>query len=1035
MEREIYDRDRAGVSDAVLLEDYTSDDVFIANLQKRFHENIIYTYIGQVLVSVNPYKELPIYSEQDIQTYRKKYFFENPPHVFATSDNAFRLLIEENRSQCILISGESGSGKTENSKKILQYIAAASGHVESVESVKDKLLQTNPILEAFGNAKTNRNNNSSRFGKYMDINFNWQGVPDGGDILNYLLEKSRIVHQNANERNFHIFYQLLSGGDEQLLEKLHLKRNFADYSYISGGDILPSTDKNLDDANNFKVVMNAMNTIEIPKEEQDELLDIVASVLHLGNITFGVGEKGHSTVYENEAVHAFANILGIEFDQVKKCLTHRTIDAHGDLVTSPLNRDQSFYARDALAKAMYARVFDWLVETINKSIHTPTSTSRVKTNHVLGVLDIYGFEVFETNTYEQLCINFCNEKLQQLFIELTLKQEQEEYLKEGIEWTPVEYFNNKIICDLIEEKHVGIISLLDEECLRPGDATDLTFLEKMNERLASHPHYIFNSSRASLVIQKLVHRDEFQLRHYAGDVKYNVDGFLDKNSDLLFRDLKEAMSASKNSIIKLLFPSSEFLLSRKRPDTAITQFKNSLNNLMQILASKEPSYIRCIKPNQLQTSDNFDFELVRHQVKYLGLMENLRVRRAGFAYRRTYDAFLERYKCLSKQTWPNFKGNPRDGVQIIANELNYGADDYRMGKTKVFIRLPQTLFMTEDAFQLKKNYVASIIQARWKGKIQRRKYLELRESVIITQSYCRRVLAKRRLAERKGAVERIRFFIKGFITRNQAPNECNAKFIQLVKQMWLIRLSKSLPNSFMNHSWPKPSAHCEEASEHLKKMHLLYLAKRYRDRLTPERKAAFDMKVLAESVFKGAKRSYPKSIPHWFINDRVVDHHQAQIKSFIKSPTFGERVIYQTSCMKYDRRGYKPRERILIIGDKSLFLIDAKTYKQKHRISLNKIPNIVLTKEGDNLLLVRIPLELKKDKGDLILDVPYIIECCTWWIKATNNINIIQITDSATFSHNMTSGKSGVIQVELGTASITTITKAKSGNLLVIAAQ
>jgi myosin-1 len=278
-------------------------------------------------------------------------------------------------------------------------------------------------------------------------------------------------------------------------------------------------------------------------------------------------------------------------------------------------------------------------------------------------------------------------------------------------------------------------------------------------------------------------------------------------------------------------------------------------------------------------------------VKYLGLMENLRVRRAGFAYRRTYEAFLERYKCLSKQTWPNFKGSARDGVQIIANELSYGADDYRMGRTKIFIRLPQTLFQTEDAFQLRKNFVASLIQARWKGKVQRKKYLELRASVIATQAYCRRLLAKKRLVERRAAVGRIRFFIKGFITRNQAPNECNAKFIQLVKQMWLLRLAKALPLSFMNHTWPQPAAHCEEASKQLKNMHLLYLAKRYRDKLTSERRAQFDMKVLAESVFRASKRTYPKSIPQWFVNDRVADHHQAQINSFIKGPTFGERVI------------------------------------------------------------------------------------------------------------------------------------------------
>lgn len=464
-------------------------------------------------------------------------------------------------------------------------------------------------------------------------------------------------------------------------------------------------------------------------------------------------------------------------------------------------------------------------------------------------------------------------------------------MREGIEWTPITYFNNKVICDLIEERHVGIVALLDEECLRPGDASDLTFLDKMNDRLSSHPHYIFNSSRASLQVQKLIGRNEFQLRHYAGDVKYSVDGFLDKNNDLLFRDLKESMSLSNNSIIKLIFPSSEFLMSRKRPDTAITQFKNSLNNLMEILISKEPSYIRCIKPNDMQSAGAFGLELARHQVKYLGLMENLRVRRAGFAYRRTYEAFLERYKCLSAQTWPNWKGSARDGVQVLANELKYGSEDYRMGRTKIFIRLPKTLFNTEDCFQLKKNFVASVIQARWKGKQQRKRYVQLRESVIVTQSYCRRFLAKKKLDERRAAVDRIRFLIKGFITRNDPPNECNEKFIQLVKHMWLVRLSKSLPKSFMNHTWPNPAAHCVEASKHLKRMHLLQLANRYRSKLSSERRAQFELKIIAETVFMGKKRNYQKSLPNWFIQDRLPDHHKSQINGFIKSSLFGEKMI------------------------------------------------------------------------------------------------------------------------------------------------
>lgn len=444
---------------------------------------------------------------------------------------------------------------------------------------------------------------------------------------------------------------------------------------------------------------------------------------------------------------------------------------------------------------------------------------------------------------------------------------------------------------MIEERHLGIIALMDEECLRPGDATDLTLLGKLNERLASHPHYIFNSSRASLDIQKYVARNEFQLRHYAGDVKYSVDGFLDKNNDLLFRNLKEAMSMSENSIMRLLFPTTEFLGSRKRPDTAITQFKNSLNNLMVILSSKEPSYIRCIKPNDLQAPDAFNIDIVRHQVKYLGLMENLRVRRAGFAYRRSYEAFLQRYKCLSRQTWPNFKGNPRDGVQIIINELNYGTDDFRMGKTKIFIRLPKTLFATEDAFQQKKNWVASLIQARWKAKLQRRKYLKMRAAIIALQAYCRGFVARKRAEKRRAAIQRIKNFLKGYITRNQAPNGFNEKFIKYVKYLWLIRLSQSLPKSFVNHEWPKPAAHCEEASKLLKQIHLLYLAKQYRDRLSSEKKNQLEMKVVAEEIFKNKKKNYPQSIPNWFRSEWLQQSHRPETMNFIKSPAFEEKMI------------------------------------------------------------------------------------------------------------------------------------------------
>ncbi|XP_058458353.1 unconventional myosin IC [Malaya genurostris] len=1024
MERGLHDRDRVGLQDQVLLENYQSEDAFIDNLKKRFQEDLIYTYIGHVLISVNPYKELPIYTEEDIKQYRKKHFFEAPPHVFALSDNAYRSLTEENRGQCILISGESGSGKTEASKKVLQFIAAATGHTNRVEGVKDKLLQSNPVLEAFGNAKTNRNDNSSRFGKYMDVQFDFTGVPEGGNILNYLLEKSRVVHQSSGERNFHIFYQILTGADDQLLQELHLKRTLDTYYYLTDGE--NGNDVNIKDSDNYRQVRRAMSVIEISDAEQKLILEIVASVLHMGNVGF-TEEEGQAKILKPESVAAISKLLGCEVEQLRNAFTNRTIEARGDVVTSPLNRDMAIYARDALAKAVYDRLFTWLVCRINTSLH---SEFIVKKNSVMGILDIYGFEIFKKNSFEQFCINFCNEKLQQLFIELTLKQEQEEYLREGIEWVPVEYFDNKVICNLIEEKHKGIIALMDEECLRPGDPTDLSFLRKMNDNLGDHAHYICHS-RASTTVQKTLGRDEFRLVHYAGDVTYNVHGFLDKNNDLLFRDLKEAMASCKNEIIKSCFPSAE-ISSKKRPDTAVTQFKNSLNNLMDILMCKEPSYIRCIKPNDHQVHHNFEFELVRHQVKYLGLMENLRVRRAGFAYRRTYERFLQRYKCLSKQTWPHYPGPAKEGVQILACELGYNHDDYRMGKTKIFIRFPKTLFDTEDAFQTKKHYLAAIIQSRWKGRRQRKIYLETYAKIITGQKYIRRYLAIQERKRRRAAADKIRFFIKGFITRHEEPNECNKSFIEHTKRHWLLKLSKHLPKSFMNHTWIPAPKHCLEASVLLRRLHKLLLARVYRLSLAPEKKKQFELKVLAQSTFKGRKKNYPESVGPWFMDDRISKMHATPISNFVVTQMNNERLHYSTPVIKYDRHGYKPRERFFLLSDQAVYLLDGKTYKQKHRLPLDKI-DFCITSERDGVMLIRIPLELKKDKGDLILDVPDIIECCIWIMDIAGNRNIVNIVETGSLSHNLVRGKSGVIEIQTGPQP--SITRAKSGNLLVIAGQ
>ncbi|CAH2095894.1 unnamed protein product [Euphydryas editha] len=1030
MEHALQHRERVGVQDFVLLEDYRSEAAFIDNLKKRFRENIIYTYIGNVLISVNPYKNLPIYTEEKTKLYFQKAFFEAPPHVFAIADNAYRSLVYEQREQCILISGESGSGKTEASKKVLEYIAARTNHLLNVETVKDKLLQTNPLLEAFGNAKTHRNDNSSRFGKYMDIQFNFEGAPEGGHILNYLLEKSRVVSQMSGERNFHIFYQLLAGGDQELLKRLRLQGRPEVYKYTT--DSVTQSSQKSNDAEQFRAVREAMKVIEIAEDEQNEMFEIVASVLHLGNVKFVQNDKGYSEILNHDAnSENIADLLKVNKTQLREALTSRTIDARGDVVSTPLDLEQAHYARDALAKAIYEKHFRWLVSRVNASLAAKEDDPR---SSVIGILDIYGFEIFPKNSFEQFCINFCNEKLQQLFIQLTLKSEQEEYLREGIEWEPVEYFNNIIICDLIEERHRGIISILDDECLRPGDATDLSFLEKLSQRLDGHAHYK-SHQKVDSKTQKLMGRDEFCLVHYAGDVTYNVNTFIEKNNDLLFRDLQGVMASSGNKIAASCFKDLN-RSSKKRPDTAITQFKNSLNELIKILSSKEPSYIRCIKPNDFKTPMHFDDKLVSHQVKYLGLMENLRVRRAGFAYRRTYDAFLERYKCLSQETWPNFRGPARDGVQKLVEALKYEKEEYRMGNTKIFIRFPKTLFDTEDAYQLKKNDIATIIQSRWRGYYQRKQYLKMREAAIIIQKWVRRFLAQKLKERRKKAAYVIRAFIKGFITRNGPETPENSRFLGIAKVHWLKRLSTQLPTRLLDLSWPPCPATCQQASRELQRLHRLHLARAYRRALAPADRRQFELKVLAERMFKGKKNSYPASIRERFVEDRLSEEQQVLRNTFMASPAWpaGEKLIYSCAAVKYDRRGYKPRARALLASDAALYVLDAasrKTFKLKHRLPLDKM-RVVVTNENDELVLIKIPQELKKDKGDLIISVSHVIEALTIVTDYTKKPEMIEIVDTRTIAHNLVNGKQGGT-IEVTNGPQPAIQRAKSGNLLVVA--
>ncbi|XP_075060774.1 unconventional myosin-If [Mixophyes fleayi] len=703
---------QSGVDDMVLLSKIT-EDAIVENLKKRYMDDYIFTYIGSVLISVNPFKQMPYFTDREIELYQGAAQYENPPHIYALTDNMYRNMLIDGENQCVIISGESGAGKTVAAKYIMGYISKVSGGGSKVQHVKDIILQSNPLLEAFGNAKTVRNNNSSRFGKYFEIQFSRGGEPDGGKISNFLLEKSRVVNQNESERNFHVFYQLIEGASQEQKQNLGIMTPDY-YFYLNQSDTYKVDGTN--DKSDFLEMMNAMQVIGITWEEQQLVLQITAGILHLGNVSFQ--EQGNYAMIECTDLLAFpAYLLGIDKDRLNGKLTSRKMDSkwggRSESITVTLNVEQATYTRDALAKALYARVFDFLVESINKAMQKPNE------EYSIGVLDIYGFEIFQKNGFEQFCINFVNEKLQQIFIELTLKAEQEEYVAEGIKWSPIDYFNNKVVCDLIENKlnPPGIMSVLDDVCATmhaTGGGADQTLLQKLQAAVGNHEH--FNNWNSGFVIH-----------HYAGKVSYDVEGFCERNRDVLFIDLIELMQSSEHQFIQSLFPEKLDSDKKSRPSTASSKIKKQANDLVNTLMKCTPHYIRCIKPNETKRSKDWEESRVKHQVEYLGLKENIRVRRAGFAYRRVFNKFLQRYAILTQETWPRWRGDERQGVQHLLRSVNMDADQYQMGKSKVFVKNPESLFLLEEMRERKFDTFARTIQKAWRRYIAKRKYEQMRE--------------------------------------------------------------------------------------------------------------------------------------------------------------------------------------------------------------------------------------------------------------------------------------------------------------------
>ncbi|XP_072937048.1 myosin-VIIa [Epargyreus clarus] len=731
-----------GVEDMISLGDLHEAGI-LRNLLIRYNENLIYTYTGSILVAVNPYQILPIYTADQIKLYKERKIGELPPHIFAIGDNAYAHMRRYGQDQCIVISGESGAGKTESTKLILQYLAAISGKHSWIEQ---QILEANPILEAFGNAKTVRNDNSSRFGKYIDIHFNSGGVIEGAKIEQYLLEKSRIVSQGAEERNYHVFYCLLAGLSKEEKKKLELGEP-SEYRYLSGGGSF--TCEGRDDAAEFADIRSAMKVLLFTEPEIWEILKLLAAVLHCGNIKYEatvVDNLDATEIIEQANVRRVATLLGVPMQSLIDALTRKTLFAHGETVVSTLSKTQSVDIRDAFVKGIYGRLFVTIVRKINAAIYKPKSTMRT----AIGVLDIFGFENFDQNSFEQFCINFANENLQQFFVRHIFKLEQEEYNHEGINWQHIEFVDNQDALDLIALKQLNIMALIDEESKFPK-GTDQTMLAKLHKTHGLHRNYLKPKSDINT---------SFGLNHFAGIVFYDTRGFLEKNRDTFSADLLQLIHVSTNKFLQHIFQDDIIMGSetRKRAPTLSTQFKKSLDLLMRTLGTCQPFFIRCIKPNEFKKPMMFDRGLCCRQLRYSGMMETIRIRRAGYPIRHSFKEFVERYRFLISGVPPAHKTDCRAATaKICATVL--GKSDYQLGHTKVFLKDAHDLFLEQERDRVLTRKIL-ILQRSIRGWVYRRRFLKMRAAAVLIQRHWRGKLQRIRYNKMKVGYARLQALIR-----------------------------------------------------------------------------------------------------------------------------------------------------------------------------------------------------------------------------------------------------------------------------------
>ncbi|XP_011506385.1 PREDICTED: myosin heavy chain, muscle isoform X13 [Ceratosolen solmsi marchali] len=719
---------------------YLNDASVLHNLKQRYYHKLIYTYSGLFCVAINPYKRYPVYTQRCAKLYRGKRRSEVPPHIFAISDGAYVNMLTNSENQSMLITGESGAGKTENTKKVIAYFATVGASTkkdpaasEKKGSLEDQVVQTNPVLEAFGNAKTVRNDNSSRFGKFIRIHFGPSGKLAGADIETYLLEKARVISQQALERSYHIFYQMMSGSVKGLKENCFLSNNIYDYYNVSQGKI---TIPGIDDAEEMGLTDKAFDVLGFTQEEKDDIYKITAAVMHMGGMKFKQrGREEQAEADGTEEGERVAKLLGCDCQDMYKNLLKPRIKVGNEFVTQGRNKDQVAYSVGAMSKAMFDRLFKWLVKKCNETLDT-----KQKRQHFIGVLDIAGFEIFDYNGFEQLCINFTNEKLQQFFNHHMFVLEQEEYQREGIEWAFIDFGMDLLACIELIEKPMGILSILEEESMFPK-ATDKTFEEKLNNNhLGKSPNFL--KPKPPKPGQQAAH---FAIGHYAGNVPYNITGWLEKNKDPLNDTLVDQYKKSGNKLLVEIFadhPGQSGDAGGKGGggrgkkgggfSTVSSSYKEQLNNLMTTLRATQPHFVRCIIPNELKQPGVIDSHLVMHQLTCNGVLEGIRICRKGFPNRMIYPDFKLRYKIIAPAACEKAGGDPKKCAAAILEGAGLDPDQYRLGHTKVFFRAG-VLGQMEEFRDERLSKIVTWMQAYVRGYLARKDFKALQEQRLALQ--------------------------------------------------------------------------------------------------------------------------------------------------------------------------------------------------------------------------------------------------------------------------------------------------------------